>query len=108
MTTTFFLAEDAAPLLPLGTCSLCGTREDPMIAIFWSSDELGAICPECAGEAPAEGYDHIVLVDRKDKPRSAPSMHGPYSAAEAARVASYLGQLCNVESARVAPKPEWF
>ena len=51
---------------------------------------------------------HIVLVDRKDKPNVPSALHGPYSAAEAVRVAAYLGRLCNVATARVALKPEWF
>lgn len=109
MSTTFFLAEDAVELAPLGKCSRCHAAEDPTIAIFWPRDAFeNHICPECAGEAPAEGYDCVVLVERRDRPNTPPSMHGPYSAAEADRVASYLGRLCNVQSARVAPKPEWF
>ena len=102
------LAEDAAPLLPLGQCSLCGSVESPEIAIFWSQDELGALCPTCTGEPPTEGYDRVVFVSRRDRGNVPESVLGPYSPAEAARVCSYLVQLDNVKGARVAPKPEWW
>jgi hypothetical protein len=108
MTAPFFDAESAPPLHPLGTCSMCGTREDPTIAIFWAQDELGSICPECAGEKPTEGYDSVVFVSRRDRGNIPPSIHGPYSAAEAERVRRYLMELENVSDARVAPKPEWW
>jgi hypothetical protein len=108
MTGPYFEAEDAPPLLPLGTCSVCLSTESPEIAVFWSQDDLGAVCPTCSGESPGEGYSMIVCVARRDKKHAPETMLGPYSPAEAARVCSYLLQLDNISDARVAPKPEWW
>lgn len=105
----FFDAEDAPPLLPLGVCSLCGFKEDPMIAIFWAVSDAGAQqCPSCSGEAAAEGYGHVVCYQRTDKRNVPETMLGPYSAAEAARIVTYLVELDNIRSVRVAAKPEWW
>jgi len=105
MSESFFDAEDAPPILPLGVCSMCGTHEDPTIAVFWAQDGFGSLCPTCTGEEPSEGYDFVVFVDRADRGNIPPSMHGPYSAAEAERVRGYLLRLDNVKDARVARKP---
>jgi len=96
-------AEETSLLLPLGTCSMCGTLEDPIIAVFWRQDEYGSICPTCTGETPSEGYRHFVLVTRCDRGAELPMMHGPYSAGEAERVSKYLAALDNVKSAEVIP-----
>jgi hypothetical protein len=101
MSAAFFIAEDAQPLPPLGTCVNCGKYEDPMVAIFWSVDDAGcAHCPECSGEHPTEGYRHFVLVARIDR-QGLPYMHGPYSAGESERVRAYFMRLDNVKSAEV-------
>ncbi|HMJ53598.1 MAG TPA: hypothetical protein VK540_16035 [Polyangiaceae bacterium] len=106
---TFFDAVDAPPLPPLGVCSLCGFHEDPMIAIFWAVDADGrAHCPSCSGEAANEGYAHVVCYSRRDRGNVPETMLGPYSAAEAARIVTYLVELDNIKSVRVAAKPEWW
>jgi hypothetical protein len=102
----FFEVQDAAVLAPFGTCVGCGVAEDPMVAIFWATDECGnAHCPGCSGQAATEGYDSFVVYLRTDRGREPPMRLGPYSPAEAARVARYLCKLENVdaESVRVAP-----
>jgi hypothetical protein len=105
MTPTFFDAEDAVSLPPLGVCPTCGFREDPMVAIFWPTDETGqANCPTCSGEEPTEGYRCHLIVRRSDRPLQ--SLMGPYSPAEAERVRAYLSQLGNVESIEVIQFPE--
>lgn len=109
MAAPFFEVEDATPLSPMGVCSICLVHEDPTLAIFWSANETGGqVCPTCAGETPGEGYDKIVVYVRADRAGGLQRILGPYSAAEATRTAAYLLQLGNVQSAHVAPKPEWF
>lgn len=98
----FFEAQDAPVFPPLGVCGSCGKHEEPMIAIFWPQDADGrALCPECSGTEPKEGYRHHVLVHRKDRPGELPYMHGPYSAGEAERMRSYFLLLGNVKSAEI-------
>jgi hypothetical protein len=108
-TATFFDAENARSLPPLGVCSLCGVSEDPMLAIFWpSTDDGHAQCPTCTGDCPQEGYEFSVFYTRKDRGGGVETMLGPYSAGEAARTGAYLLQLDNIKAVRVAQKPEWF
>lgn len=105
----FFVAQDAEPLAPLGVCSECGRHEEPMIAVFWAQDADGrALCPECSGESASEGYAFVIYCTRRDRAEGLETLLGPYSATEAARALVHLSKMENVQSARIAQRPEWF
>lgn len=103
----FFEAEDATELLPLGTCSVCRCTDEAMTAVFWPQDLDGnAVCPDCAGVVPTEGYPHWIAYCRNDRRGEMSRLVGPYSATEAERNLAYFRSLENVESAWILQLPE--
>lgn len=103
MAGPFFEVANAPPLVPFGECASCGRHEDPEITVFWPLDDEGrALCPECSGVQPTEGYDHWVVYKRAGEMQR---MAGPYSPSEVEAARDYYASLGNIETAWILYAP---